>query len=61
MISGDRLPTLTAQRVRLRWLTDADAESLYAVFSHQTVMRYWSTAPMSSSNALANAAAQRAS
>ena len=47
MISGDRLPTLTAQRVRLRWLTDADAESLYAVLSHQTVMRYWSTAPMS--------------
>ena len=46
MIDGDRLPTLTAQRVRLRWLGDADAESLYAVFSHPTVMRYWSTAPM---------------
>jgi len=47
MIAGDRLPTLTARRVKLRWLTDADAESLYAVFSHPTVMRYWSTAPMS--------------
>jgi len=47
MISGDRLPTIIAPRVALRWLTDADVEALYAIFSHSTVMRYWSTAPMS--------------
>ena len=47
MIAGDRLPTLDATRVRLRWVTEADAESLYAVFSDPAVMRYWSTPPMS--------------
>jgi hypothetical protein len=29
---GDRLPTLDAGRVRLRWLTDADVPALLAVF-----------------------------
>lgn len=47
MISGDCLPTLVAPRVKLRWLMDADVEALYAIFSHPTVMRYWSSAPMS--------------
>ena len=46
MVAGDRLPTLDATRVRLRWLSDADAEPLYAVFSDPAVMRYWSTPPM---------------
>lgn len=47
MIGGDRLPTVTASHVALRWLTGADVEALYAIFSHPAVMRYWSTAPMS--------------
>jgi len=47
MIAGDRLPTLTAPRVKLRWVTNDDVESLYAIFSNPTVMRYWSTLPMS--------------
>ena len=46
MIDGDSLPTLDAPRVRLRWLTDADVDALYTVFSDRTMMRYWSTPAM---------------
>jgi len=42
MLDGDRLPTLEGPRVRLRWLTDADAADLYAIFSHPDVTRFWS-------------------
>ena len=42
---GERLPTLTAERLSLRWLTRADVSDLYAVFSDPEVMRYWSTVP----------------
>jgi RimJ/RimL family protein N-acetyltransferase len=45
MIDGDRLPTLTGARVRLRWLDLDDAADLYAVFSDPQVMRYWSRPP----------------
>ncbi|WP_439621661.1 GNAT family N-acetyltransferase [Gemmata sp.] len=38
---GDRLPTLDAGRVRLRWLTDADVPALFAVFGDPAVTRYW--------------------
>ena len=41
MISGPRLPTLTARRVKLRWLEPSDVPALYAVFSNADVMRYW--------------------
>lgn len=47
MIDADQLPTLAAPRVALRWLTDSDAGALYRIFSNPTVMRYWSTLPMS--------------
>lgn len=47
MIDGDRLPTLAAPRVALRSLTQADAGALFGIFSNPTVMRYWSTLPMS--------------
>lgn len=46
MIEGDALPTLDAPRVRLRWLTDRDVDALFAIFSDETMMRYWSTLPM---------------
>jgi RimJ/RimL family protein N-acetyltransferase len=46
MIEGDALPTLDAPRVRLRWLTDRDVDGLYAIFSDEAMMRYWSTLPM---------------
>lgn len=42
MFDTDRLPTLEAQRVRLRWLTEADVPALYELFSHPDVTRYWS-------------------
>jgi RimJ/RimL family protein N-acetyltransferase len=41
MIAGDRLPTLTGARVRLRWLEPSDVSALYDVFSNAEVMRYW--------------------
>lgn len=47
MIDGDRLPTLDATRVRLRWLSDRDVDALFALFSDREMMRYWSTPAMS--------------
>jgi [ribosomal protein S5]-alanine N-acetyltransferase len=46
MIEGDELPTIPAGRVRLRPLADGDVPALFAVFSDEQVMRYWSTPPM---------------
>jgi RimJ/RimL family protein N-acetyltransferase len=46
MIRGDELPVIPAGRVRLRPLADGDVPALYAVFSDEQVMRYWSTPPM---------------
>jgi RimJ/RimL family protein N-acetyltransferase len=41
-----RLPTLEANRVSLRWLTNDDVDALYRIFGHPEVMRYWSTPPL---------------
>lgn len=38
----DRLPTLPAPRLQLRWIEAKDLEGLYSVFSDPEVMRYWS-------------------
>lgn len=46
MIDGDALPTLDATRVRLRWLTGRDVDALFAVFSDERMMRYWSSTAM---------------
>jgi RimJ/RimL family protein N-acetyltransferase len=43
LIPGDRLPTLSAERVRLRWLTAADVGDLFAIFADHEVTRYWSS------------------
>jgi RimJ/RimL family protein N-acetyltransferase len=40
------LPTLEADRVRLRPLLPTDADGIFAVFSNSEVMRYWSTPPL---------------
>ena len=45
LIEGDQLPTLTSQRLRLRWLEARDAPALFKVFSDPQTMRYWSTPP----------------
>jgi RimJ/RimL family protein N-acetyltransferase len=46
MIEGDKLPTLEASRVRLRWLDADDVDALFDVFSDRVMMRYWSTPAM---------------
>jgi ribosomal-protein-alanine N-acetyltransferase len=46
MIDAERLPTLPAARVCLRWLAEADVDALFTVFSDPDVMRYWSSLPM---------------
>ena len=38
----DRLPTLAAPRLQLRWMEARDLGDLYAVFSDPEVMRFWS-------------------
>jgi RimJ/RimL family protein N-acetyltransferase len=45
MIEADQLPTLTAPRVTLRWLTGQDVDALYGIFSTPEVMTYWSCPP----------------
>ena len=46
MLDGTTLPTIEADRLVLRWLTDADVPALFAVFSDPEVMRYWSHGPL---------------
>jgi [ribosomal protein S5]-alanine N-acetyltransferase len=46
MIDSDRLPTIPASRILLRWLTEDDVDALFAIFSDPEVMRYWSTLSM---------------
>jgi RimJ/RimL family protein N-acetyltransferase len=43
---GDRLPTLHAGPVRLRWLTDTDIPALFAIFGDPLVTRYWGFAAL---------------
>ncbi len=46
MIEADRLPTLRADRVLLRWLIAEDVPALFEIFSDPQVMRYWSSPPL---------------
>jgi RimJ/RimL family protein N-acetyltransferase len=43
---GERLPTLEASRVALRWLREDDAGAVFAVFRDPEVARYWSSAAL---------------
>lgn len=47
------LPTINADRVRLRWMSETDIDALYTIFSNVEVMRYWSSPPISDRNAAA--------
>jgi RimJ/RimL family protein N-acetyltransferase len=42
----DRLPTIDADRIRLRWISEEDTDAFYAIYSNPEVMRYWSTPPL---------------
>ena len=47
MLPGaDRLPTLTTERLRLRWLTPADVPALFEIFGDAEVCTYWSRPPL---------------
>ncbi len=46
MFDTKTLPVINGKRVRLRWLTLNDVNSLYSIFSDPEVMRYWSSSPL---------------
>lgn len=50
----ERLPTIDASRVSLRWISRADTDAFFAIYSHPEVMRYWSTPPLADREAAAN-------
>ena len=42
----ERLPRIETDRVALRWISAADTDAFYDIYSHPEVMRYWSTPPL---------------
>ena len=42
----ERLPTIGTDRLSLRWISPADTDAFYAIYSNPEVMRYWSTPPL---------------
>lgn len=44
-MNANTLPTITTNRILLRWVSEDDIDSLFEIFSDPQVMRYWSTAP----------------
>jgi RimJ/RimL family protein N-acetyltransferase len=44
----DQVPTINADRVCLRAISENDVDALFGIFSDPRVMRYWSTPPLSS-------------
>ena len=50
----DRLPTIDTNRICLRWISAADTDAFYAIYSNLEVMRYWSTPPLADREAAAN-------
>ena len=49
----DSLPSLNTERMRLRWLTEADVDALYRIFSHPQVVRYWGAPALANRDAAA--------
>jgi ribosomal-protein-alanine N-acetyltransferase len=52
-MNWERLPTIEADRVILRWINEEDIDDLYAIFSNPDVMKYWSTTPLADRSAAA--------
>ncbi|MGI9069063.1 MAG: GNAT family N-acetyltransferase [Pyrinomonadaceae bacterium] len=42
LMEWEFLPTIDANRVSLRWMSETDIDALYTIFSNLEVMRYWS-------------------
>jgi len=51
MMDWKNLPTINTDRVCLRWMSEADIDALYTIFSNVEVMRYWSSPPISERDA----------
>lgn len=47
----ERLPTINTSRLSLRWISAADVDDFFAIYSNPEVMRYWSTPPLPDRNA----------
>jgi RimJ/RimL family protein N-acetyltransferase len=47
LLDADELPTISTDRLNLRWLTIADVPALYEIFGDPVVCRYWSRPPFS--------------
>lgn len=45
MITGEKLPTIETERLRLRHLEESDTNSLFEIFSDEEAMRFWSWTP----------------
>ena len=45
MLTGEKLPTIEAARVRLRHLEASDTDSLYEIFSDREALRFWGFLP----------------
>lgn len=45
MITGEKLPTIETERLRLRHLEEADTDSLFEIFSNEEAMQFWSWVP----------------
>jgi len=41
-MDSNSLPVIKTSRLVLRWISEDDVDSLYEIFSHPEVMRYWS-------------------
>ena len=52
-MNSETLPIITTPRIVLRWISEADIDSLYEIFSDPRVMRYWSTVPLPNREAAA--------
>jgi RimJ/RimL family protein N-acetyltransferase len=50
----ERIPTIEANRICLRWISEADTNAFYAIYSNPEVMRYWSTPPLTDREAAAS-------
>lgn len=45
-MNSKTLPLIATPRLTLRWISEADVDSLFEIFSDPRVMRYWSTGPL---------------
>ena len=50
-MDANSLPVIVTPRVTLRWISEADVDGLYDVFSDPQVMRYWSSVPLANREA----------